>query len=132
MSEGIGDLTAYRGVARLIAAVVLGYLVVLQAAIGGLASARHVAMAGDPLSILCLTSGDQDQGGGSSPSEHAALCCVAGCVPAAATLPAGPDPVPFVYDPRPTPRRALAARDGPAASAADLRWSRPRGPPAAG
>ena len=126
-------MSARRGVAKLIAAVLFGYLIVLQAAVGGLASARHVAMASDPLSIFCITGGDQSEDdGSSSPSDHAALCCVAGCMPAAATLPAAPEPVAFVYDPRPTPRRAVAARDGPASSVADLRWSRPRGPPATG
>ncbi|MFC7053443.1 hypothetical protein ACFQI3_12170 [Hansschlegelia quercus] len=116
-------------IVRLIGIVLAGYLLILQAAIGGFASASEIAM-DDGLGVICLShvgDGDtpQDDGGHRS-------CCLLGCLGAAVATPQEPDVFAFVYAPDPVP--ALAWPDDELASPVEVAHvlGAPRAPPAIG
>jgi hypothetical protein len=124
-------LAARRKTMRFLGALVCAYLVVLQAALGGLASADHVAAsASDPFGVLCLTN---DAGSANDPDDRGAKrlgCCTLGCMTAVVAPASEPEPRPFAYDPRPTPRRAAGESETARPLDAAVALKRPRGPPA--
>lgn len=117
---------------RFLGAFVCAYLIVLQAALGGLAAAGHVsAIEAGSLGVICLNSVASDEDGGDRSSEKLA-CCVAGCLSGPAVPASTPEVSVFVYDPRPTPRRSLGEREPAPRRDLATALKRPRGPPSIG
>jgi len=116
-------------IARLIGIVLGAYLLVLQAAAGGFASAAEIGM-DDPLGVICLSHvADSD-----TPLDNEAhrSCCSLGCLGAAVATLQEPDAFAFVYAPDPVP--ALAWPDDELASPIEVPHvlGTPRAPPAIG
>jgi hypothetical protein len=116
-------------IVRLIGIVLAGYLLVLQAAIGGFASASEIGM-DDGLGVICLSHVDdadtqQDDDGHRS-------CCSLSCLGAAVATPREPDAFVFVYAPDPVP--ALAWPEDELASPIEVAHvlGTPRAPPPIG
>lgn len=118
---------------KLLGAFVCAYLVVLQAALGGLASARHVsATLENPLGVICFNSANDEDGDRDGSMSDRSGCCMQGCFAGAAVPASTPEAVRFAYDPRPTPRRAVGEREASPSEAITRALKRPRGPPAIG
>ena len=116
---------------KLLGAIVCAYIVVLQAALGGLASARHISAAlENPFGVICLNSADGADSDRNGSMSDRSGCCMQGCVAGAAVPASTPEAVPFVYDPRPTPRRSVGEREASPREAIASALKRPRGPPA--
>lgn len=111
-------------------ATLCAYLVVLQAALGGLASAGHAGGSPNvPFEVICLNAPDGAADDlDDRPADHRG-CCTLGCVTAAIAPASEPDPRPFAYDPRPTPRRVAGEDEARRPSDAFPALKRPRGPP---
>lgn len=118
---------------RLSGALVCAYLLVLQAALGGLASAGHVsATLSDPFAVTCLNSVPTGDSGEKSPAAEKSSCCLAGCLSGTAAPASTPEAALFAYDLSPTPRRSLAERETAPRRSLESELRRPRGPPAIG
>jgi len=55
--------------------LMMAWLVVLQAFLAGFATAQAVAMASDPIDVICHNAGGADPGGGTAPAKALHLCC---------------------------------------------------------
>ncbi|MET0313692.1 MAG: hypothetical protein ABW275_04805 [Hansschlegelia sp.] len=88
-------------IVRLIGIVLGAYLLVLQAAAGGFASASEIGM-DDSLSAICLSHvSESDAPQGEDRGHHS--CCSLSCLGAAVATPQEPDAFAFVYAPDPVP-----------------------------
>lgn len=118
---------------RLSGAFFCAYLLVLQAALGGIAAAGHVSAAlSDPFAVTCLNSAPAGDSGEKSPAAEKSSCCLAGCLSGTSAPVSTPEAALFAYDLAPPPRRSLAERETAPRRSLEGSLRRPRGPPSIG